>query len=56
MPGEMVHFDIPVDDVDKAIDFYGYVMGWKFDKYGSGGDGGGHGRHGVLADQPGPGQ
>lgn len=41
MPGEMVHFDIPVDDVDKAIDFYGYVMGWKFDKYGSGGDGGG---------------
>jgi predicted enzyme related to lactoylglutathione lyase len=39
MPGEMVHFDIPVDDVDKAIDFYGYVMGWKFEKYGDGGAG-----------------
>ena len=37
MPGEMVHFDIPVNDVDKAIDFYGYVMGWEFDRYGDGG-------------------
>jgi predicted enzyme related to lactoylglutathione lyase len=33
MPGELVHFDIPVDDVDKAVDFYGAVMGWKIEKY-----------------------
>lgn len=34
MPGELVHFDIPVDDVDKAVDFYRHVMGWKIEKYG----------------------
>ena len=34
MPGEIVHFDIPVDDVERAVDFYTYVMGWKVDKYG----------------------
>jgi len=33
MPGELVHFDIPVDDVDKAVDFYKAVMGWKVEKY-----------------------
>jgi len=43
MPGEIVHFDIPVDDVDNALDFYGYVMGWKFEKYGEEGAGGDQG-------------
>jgi uncharacterized protein len=38
MPGEIVHFDISVDDVDKAVDFYKDVMGWKLEKYG--GEGG----------------
>ena len=38
MQGEIVHFDISVDDVDKAVDFYKDVMGWKLEKYG--GEGG----------------
>ena len=38
MPGELVHFDIPVDEVDKAVEFYKNVMGWTFEKYG--GEGG----------------
>jgi predicted enzyme related to lactoylglutathione lyase len=33
MPGELVHFDIPVDDIEKAVDFYRDVMGWKIEKY-----------------------
>jgi uncharacterized protein len=33
MAGELVHFDIPVDDVEKAVDFYRHVMGWKIEKY-----------------------
>jgi len=32
-PGELVHFDIAVDDVGKAVDFYRVVMGWKIEKY-----------------------
>lgn len=28
--GKMVHFDIPVDDTEKAKNFYGTVFGWKF--------------------------
>ena len=34
MPGELVHFDIPVDDVEKMVAFYRNVMGWKIEKYG----------------------
>jgi predicted enzyme related to lactoylglutathione lyase len=33
MPGELTHFDIPVDDVDKAVAFYRAVMGWQIEKY-----------------------
>lgn len=33
MPGELVHFDIPVNDVEKAVEFYRAVMGWKIEKY-----------------------
>jgi uncharacterized protein len=34
MSGELVHFDIAVDDVGKAVSFYKAVMGWKIEKYG----------------------
>lgn len=37
MPGKLVHFDIPVEDVPRAVDFYGFVMGWKIYKYDTGG-------------------
>lgn len=33
MSGELVHFDIPVDDVEKMVAFYSNVMGWKIEKY-----------------------
>jgi predicted enzyme related to lactoylglutathione lyase len=33
MPGELTHFDIPVDDVEKMVGFYKVVMGWKIEKY-----------------------
>ena len=33
MPAELVHFDIVGDDVDKLVDFYKHVMGWKVEKY-----------------------
>ena len=33
MAGELTHFDIPVNDVAKAVDFYSHVMGWKPEKY-----------------------
>jgi uncharacterized protein len=35
MPGELVHFDIPAEDVDKMSAFYRNVMGWKIEPYGS---------------------
>ncbi len=34
MPGELVHFDIPVEDVERMADFYRNVMGWKIEPYG----------------------
>lgn len=33
MPGELVHFDIPVDDVEKMTAFYRNVMGWTVEPY-----------------------
>ncbi|MHB8894499.1 MAG: VOC family protein [Candidatus Geothermincolia bacterium] len=33
MSGKMVHFDIPVDDVAKAVAFYKAVMNWEIEKY-----------------------
>lgn len=35
MPGRLVHFDIPVDDLDKMAGFYRAVLGWKIEPYGS---------------------
>jgi uncharacterized protein len=32
--GRVVHFDIPSDDVDRAIGFYRDVFGWKIEKWG----------------------
>jgi len=29
---EVMHYDIPAGDVQRAIDFYGRVFGWKFEK------------------------
>ncbi len=34
MPGELVHFDIPANDLDKMAGFYSKVMGWKIEPYG----------------------
>lgn len=30
----IVHFDLPADDTQRAINFYESVFGWKFDKWG----------------------
>ena len=30
----IVHFEIPVDNVDRAIKFYSSVFGWKIEKWG----------------------
>jgi predicted enzyme related to lactoylglutathione lyase len=30
--GSIVHFDIPVDDVERARKFYGELLGWKIEK------------------------
>ena len=33
MPSRPTHFEIPVDDPDRAEGFYSAVFGWKFDRY-----------------------
>jgi predicted enzyme related to lactoylglutathione lyase len=33
MPDRPTHFEIPVDDADRAEKFYGDVFGWTFDRY-----------------------
>jgi uncharacterized protein len=33
MPDRPSHFEIPVDDPDRAEKFYGAVFGWTFDRY-----------------------
>jgi predicted enzyme related to lactoylglutathione lyase len=30
---QVVHFEIPADDVERAKKFYGELFGWKIDKY-----------------------
>ena len=34
MEGELVHFDIPADDLDRASGFYSAVFGWKIEPVG----------------------
>lgn len=29
----VVHFEIPVDNPDRALDFYGKLFGWQFQKF-----------------------
>ncbi len=33
MAGNIVHFDIPAEDVARSVDFYRHVMGWAIEKY-----------------------
>ena len=33
MPDRPTHFEIPVDDPDRAEQFYSAVFGWTFDRY-----------------------
>src|SRR5438067_1167383 len=33
MPSRPTHFEIPVDDPDRAEKFYGDVFGWTFNRY-----------------------
>jgi predicted enzyme related to lactoylglutathione lyase len=33
MPGELYYFEIYADDVDKLVDFYRDVMGWRIQKF-----------------------
>ncbi len=33
MPSRPTHFEIPVDDPDRAEKFYAAVFGWKFQRY-----------------------
>ena len=34
MTSRVIHFEIPVDDPDRAARFYGDVFGWSVDKWG----------------------
>jgi len=34
LEGELVHFDIPVDDMERAAGFYRAVFGWKIEPVG----------------------
>jgi len=29
MPGKVVHFEVPADDVDRAVSFYDKAFGWR---------------------------
>lgn len=33
MAGEMVHLEIPADDVGQALGFYGGLFGWRFEAF-----------------------
>ena len=33
MPGQIVHFEIPADDIAKSREFWGSLFGWKFEAY-----------------------
>lgn len=51
-PFNISHFSINVDDLDRAMTFYGKVFGWKFEAWGPPGfyliDTGGEGIHGSM--------
>ena len=33
MPGQMVHVEIPADDIAKGREFWGSLFGWQFESY-----------------------
>jgi uncharacterized protein len=33
MAGQIVHFELPADDTQKAQEFWGSLFGWKFEAY-----------------------
>jgi uncharacterized protein len=33
---KVIHFEIPADDIDRAIKFYNDVFGWEIEKWGHG--------------------
>ena len=39
MKGKIVHIEIPADDTQRAMKFWGDVTGWKFKNYGEGQEG-----------------
>jgi predicted enzyme related to lactoylglutathione lyase len=34
MAGKVVHFEIPIDDGDRAVSFYGKAFGWDLEQFG----------------------
>jgi uncharacterized protein len=60
--GRVVHFEIPAGDPNRAVDFYGKVFGWQFEKWSgpieywliSTGDSGAPGINGGLLASGGP--
>ena len=34
MASKVIHFEIPIDDSERAIGFYGTVFGWELDRFG----------------------
>lgn len=39
MKGKIVHVEIPADDTQRAMKFWGELAGWKFQSYGDGAEG-----------------
>jgi uncharacterized protein len=39
MKGKIVHIEIPADDTQRAMKFWGAVAGWKFQNYAEGNEG-----------------
>ena len=34
MSGKVVHFEIPIDDPDRALSFYAQALGWSLERWG----------------------
>jgi len=57
-PFNVSHFSINADDLERAMNFYSKVFGWKFNPWGPPGffliDNGGFGIHGSIQQRPEP--
>src|SRR5688500_2198196 len=51
MKGKIVHMEIPADDTERAMKFWGDLAGWKFQSYG--GDGGEAPEYNMFEGEPG---